>query len=286
MSHRRAFAASAAASLLLFGACAPGAPTDAPQSAEASPSASHSPTPPASASATPEATPSMGEPGLDATKPINADNWMSSVEGLPPVRSDDPAKALALTGIRAARHEGFTRVVLEFAGKGTPGVWSAAWTDEAVEQGRGLPIQVAGARVRAARVGFLGRRHRRAVDDQIQETLPGRHAHARRRPGRRLGRHLRGQHARCHWGAGHAPIPDRVLVRPGAHGHRYPRLALLAGLLRLLGLLRELFFPPGSGLRGGVPHLLGDGKPAQLAHARAHGVADALGRLIDGLVIL
>ena len=89
----------------------------------------------------------MGEPGLDATKPINADNWMSSVEGLPPVRSDDPAKALALTGIRAARHEGFTRVVLEFAGKGTPGVWSAAWADEAVEQGRGLPIQVEGQAV-------------------------------------------------------------------------------------------------------------------------------------------
>ena len=147
MSHRRVLAASAAASLLLLGACAPGAPTDGPQSAEDSPSASHSPTPPASASATPEATPSMGESGLDATKPINADNWMSSVEGLPPVRSDDPAKALALTGIRAARHEGFTRVVLEFAGKGMPGVWSAAWTDEAVEQGRGLPIQVEGEAV-------------------------------------------------------------------------------------------------------------------------------------------
>ena len=146
MSHRRALAASAAASLLLLGACTPGAPTNAPQSAEASPSASHSPTPPASASAAPETTPTS-EPGLDATKPINADNWMSSVEGLPPVRSDDPTKALALTGIRAATHEGFTRVVLEFAGKGTPGVWSAAWTDEAVEQGRGLPIQVEGEAV-------------------------------------------------------------------------------------------------------------------------------------------
>ena len=142
MSHRRALAASAAASLLLLGACTPGAPTNAPQSAEASSSAS-SPAASATASATPETT-STPEPGLDATKPINADNWMSSVEGLPPVRSDDPTKALALTGIRAATHEGFTRVVLEFAGKGTPGVWSAAWTDEAVEQGRGLPIQVEG----------------------------------------------------------------------------------------------------------------------------------------------
>ena len=145
MSHRRALAASAAASLLLLGACAPGASTNVPQSAEASSSVS-SPEVSATASAAPETTPTP-EPGLDATKPINADNWMSSVEGLPPVRSDDPTKALVLTGIRAATHEGFTRVVLEFAGKGTPGVWSAAWTDEAVEQGRGLPIQVEGQAV-------------------------------------------------------------------------------------------------------------------------------------------
>ena len=145
MSHRRALAASAAASLLLLGACAPGAPTNAPQSAGASPSAS-SPAASATASAVPETTP-MPEPGLDATKPINADNWMSSVEGLSPVRSDDPTKALALTGIRAATHEGFTRVVLEFSGEGTPGVWSAAWADEAVEQGRGMPIQVEGEAV-------------------------------------------------------------------------------------------------------------------------------------------
>ena len=145
MSHRRALAASAAASLLLLGACTPGAPTNAPQSAEASSSAC-SPAASATASAAPETTPTP-EPGLDATKPINADNWMSSVEGLPPVRSDDPTKALALTGIRAATHEGFTRVVLEFSGEGTPGVWSAAWTYEAVEQGRGLPIQVEGEAV-------------------------------------------------------------------------------------------------------------------------------------------
>ena len=144
MSHRPALAASAAASLLLLGACAPGVPTDAPRSAGASSSTSHSPA--ASASEAPETTPTP-EPGLDATKPINADNWMSSVEGLPPVRSDDPTKALALTGIRAATHEGFTRVVLEFSGEGTPGVWRGAWTDEAVEQGRGLSIQVEGEAV-------------------------------------------------------------------------------------------------------------------------------------------
>lgn len=173
MSHRRALAASAAASLLLLGACAPGTPTDAPQSAEASRSASHSPAASASASETPETTPTP-EPGLDATTPINADNWMSSVEGLPPVRSEDPTKALALTGIRAATHEGFTRVVLEFSGEGTPGVWRVAWTNEAVEQGRGLPIQVEGEAVldliidgtpmTAAENPYPGGTHTRAAD--------------------------------------------------------------------------------------------------------------------------
>ena len=142
MSHRRSLAASAAACALLLGACTPGARTDAPQSADASSGVAHSPTPSVSASDAPTA-----EPGLDSTRPINADNWMSSVEGLPPLRADDPARALALTGIRAAAHEGFTRVVLEFSGEGTPGVRTAAWTDEAVEQGRGLPIQVDGGAV-------------------------------------------------------------------------------------------------------------------------------------------
>lgn len=142
MSHRRSLAASAAACALLLGACMPGARTDAPQSADASSGVAHSPTPSVSASDAPTA-----EPGLDSTRPINADNWMSSVEGLPPLRADDPARALALTGIRAAAHEGFTRVVLEFSGEGTPGVRTAAWTDEAVEQGRGLPIQVDGGAV-------------------------------------------------------------------------------------------------------------------------------------------
>lgn len=142
MSHRRSLAASAAACALLLGACTPGARTDAPQSADASSGVAHSPTPSVSASDAPTA-----EPGLDGTRPINADNWMSSVEGLPPLRADDPARALALTGIRAAAHEGFTRVVLEFSGEGTPGVRTAAWTDEAVEQGRGLPIQVDGGAV-------------------------------------------------------------------------------------------------------------------------------------------
>ena len=147
MSHHRAvtMAAASAISLLAITACSPATPTDAPSSPAASPSASHSPT--AAPSASPTASPSTAEPGLDGTRPINADNWMSSVEGLAPERSSEPSQALALTDIRAATHEGFTRVVLEFSGEGTPGVRRAAWTDQAFEQGRGLPIDVEGTAI-------------------------------------------------------------------------------------------------------------------------------------------
>ena len=72
---------------------------------------------------------------------------MSSVSMLPPTRTDNPDKALVLTAIRASSHEVFTRVVLEFDGEGSPGVRLAQWSDQALEQGRGLPIEVAGAAV-------------------------------------------------------------------------------------------------------------------------------------------
>jgi hypothetical protein len=66
---------------------------------------------------------------------------------LPPVRTQNPDRALVLTDIRAASHEGFTRVVLEFDGEGSPGIRLAQWSDQAIEQGRGQPIEVDGAAV-------------------------------------------------------------------------------------------------------------------------------------------
>ena len=145
MSHHRALPAAALV-VLALAACSPSAPTAGPtEPAPASSEASHSP---AVESAQPgQGTPGNGEPGLDATRPINADNWMSSVSMLPPMRSDNPDKALVLTAIRASSHEGFTRVVLEFDGEGSPGVRLAQWSDQALEQGRGLPIDVEGAAV-------------------------------------------------------------------------------------------------------------------------------------------
>ena len=83
MSHRRARTrvASTATCLALLGAFSPGATTDSPPPATASPSASHSRAASASPSATAQTT-YTPEPGLDETRPINADNWMSSVQGV------------------------------------------------------------------------------------------------------------------------------------------------------------------------------------------------------------
>lgn len=145
MSHRRALS-TAALAILALSACSPSAPAnEPPQPAPASSQASHSPA--ASADAQSGQGAPGSEPGLDPTRPINADNWMSSVSMLPPMRSSDPDKALVLTAVRAATHEGFTRVVLEFDGEGSPGIRLAQWSDQALEQGRGLPIDVEGAAV-------------------------------------------------------------------------------------------------------------------------------------------
>ena len=145
MSHHRALPAAALA-VLALAACSPSAPTAGPtEPAPASSEASHSPA--VEGEQPDQGTPGTGEPGLDATRPINADNWMSSVSMLPPMRTDNPDKALVLTAIRASSHEGFTRVVLEFDGEGSPGVRLAQWSDQAMEQGRGLPREVEGAAV-------------------------------------------------------------------------------------------------------------------------------------------
>lgn len=145
MSHRRIHtrAMSAVACLVPLGACTPGATMDSPPPATASPSAFDSRAAPASPSTTVQTIPTS-EPRLGETRPVNANNWMSGVEGLPLVRSDGPTEALALTGIPAVSHEGLRRMMPEFSDKDTPGAWRGAWTDGAFEQGRGLSIQVEG----------------------------------------------------------------------------------------------------------------------------------------------
>ena len=149
MSHRRAIPATvlASAGILALAACSPATPAGAPPTKPATASSSQGSSPTANASAQSGTQSAASEPGLDTTRPINADNWTSSVSMLPPVRTQNPDRALVLTDIRAASHEGFTRVVLEFDGEGSPGIRLAQWSDQAIEQGRGQPIEVDGAAV-------------------------------------------------------------------------------------------------------------------------------------------
>ncbi|WP_107659225.1 AMIN-like domain-containing (lipo)protein [Nocardia suismassiliense] len=50
---------------------------------------------------------------------------------------------LTVTGIRIGHQPGFDRVVYDLGGKGTPG-WIVQYTDRAVQDGSGKPIEVAG----------------------------------------------------------------------------------------------------------------------------------------------
>jgi hypothetical protein len=54
----------------------------------------------------------------------------------------DPS-GLTVTAARAARHEGYDRVVFEFSGSGTPG-WSVEYVDAASSQGSGAAVDVPG----------------------------------------------------------------------------------------------------------------------------------------------
>ena len=148
MSHRRVIpAAGFTAAILALAARTPASPQVQPTARPAPASSIQVPSPASSEDAQSSTANVPSETDLDSTRPINADNWMSSVSMLPPVRAEDPDKALVLTAIRAASHEGFTRVILEFDGDGSPGIRLAQWSDQVLEQGRGLPIEVEGAAV-------------------------------------------------------------------------------------------------------------------------------------------
>ena len=100
-----------------------------------------SPKPTASpATPTPSADPEAEEAA--ATSPILGDRWTQSASSQEPVRDPD-GDGLVFHAMRVAEHEGFYRVVLEFAGTGQPG-WDLSWSDQPVEQGRGLPLDVQG----------------------------------------------------------------------------------------------------------------------------------------------
>jgi hypothetical protein len=94
---------------------------------------------------TPEDTPE--DDGTDDPAPDEAGDTAPPLAGDPSTStsSDDGAFGpdLRVTDVRVAGHDGFDRLVLEVEGDGRAGWW-VAYADEAIEQGRGGPIELAG----------------------------------------------------------------------------------------------------------------------------------------------
>jgi hypothetical protein len=80
---------------------------------------------------------------------------------------------LTVTDIRTGHHDGFDRVVFEVAGTGTPG-WDVRYVDEAVEQGRGEHIPVAGNAILQVTITGVGYPTETGIDEYDgTQPLPG-----------------------------------------------------------------------------------------------------------------
>lgn len=122
---------------LALGACStPGSPTPAPQPSPQSAQSTATPTD-AGQSASAQ---SSASPSESATRPINGDAWVRSLNDLAPQTTDDP---MVFTDLRVGEHADFYRVTVEFTGTGSPGYF-VSWSDEPREQGRGEPLEVSG----------------------------------------------------------------------------------------------------------------------------------------------
>lgn len=137
--RRRQITAVGAATLLLLTACGSadenldGAPAE-----ESAPAAGPTETDDAAATSSPQ------EPSDDADSADFSTDPQES-EGFPGefTRGDGPNH---LVDVRSGVHEGYDRVVFEFAGEGVPS-WRGEYTDAAAELGRGGAIELAGAHI-------------------------------------------------------------------------------------------------------------------------------------------
>ncbi|CAM3457729.1 hypothetical protein OCAE111667_10760 [Occultella aeris] len=131
--------AAAGAALALLAGCSSGPGDD-------------DPTPTATTTEeTPSATETATEPSPSETGSPETGHTDDDIDDPPPFPADatedtgEPAGEpdLLLTDVRAAEHDGFDRVVLEFVGTGTPG-WRASYTDAPAQEGSGNPIDLEG----------------------------------------------------------------------------------------------------------------------------------------------
>ena len=120
----------AAAALLLAGCAGQADPEES--ASTGSPSAT-------SAAATETTAASAGEEPAVETTSFPADTSPDVAEAVSP-------EGLVVTEVRAGRHEGFDRVVLELAGTGTPG-WRVEYVEAAAAPGSGDAVDVPGSAV-------------------------------------------------------------------------------------------------------------------------------------------
>jgi hypothetical protein len=152
MAHTaRAWTAVGALTLTFtLGACSgPGTPDDEPTTASTS-----SPAAAATATATASAPPSATVEVPDET------DTQGTAPSFDPPGTVSEADAgtgslLTVTGIRVARHDDYDRVVFDLAGTGTPG-WRVEYVDTALDDGSGLPVEVAGDHVLQVRISGTG----------------------------------------------------------------------------------------------------------------------------------
>ncbi|WP_022868229.1 AMIN-like domain-containing (lipo)protein [Schaalia vaccimaxillae] len=151
MSNRRArnlYAVMVPLVALGLAACSPNSDATSGTQSTASPSAQSQSTQPQSSDTSAQSAAAAAQDALTAsakaaeatmTTPINGDAWVTSLEPLEPTYS---APGLVFHDMRVGEHDGFYRVVIEFAGQGTPGLMQS-WADKPLEQGRGreLPVQ-------------------------------------------------------------------------------------------------------------------------------------------------
>jgi hypothetical protein len=90
------------------------------------------------------ATATSSEPSASASgsEPASA-SASAPADTAPDVADAVEPSGLTVTAVRAARHEGFDRVVFELAGSGTPG-WRVEYVDTAAAQGSGDDVDVPG----------------------------------------------------------------------------------------------------------------------------------------------
>ncbi|GMA33324.1 AMIN-like domain-containing (lipo)protein [Litorihabitans aurantiacus] len=145
MRYRTTTLIAATGAAALLAGCSSGTDDEAPPATETS-------TATATETATETASPSPTEPSGTATTsepapPPPDDEAGDAAPAFPtttdPQTGESDSTSLHLEGVRVSEHDGFDRIVLDFAGEGLPG-WDVQYVPAAESQGSGAPIPLEG----------------------------------------------------------------------------------------------------------------------------------------------